>query len=67
MVLMSNKMSKIPKDLSWKAGRVMMGKVDEFLQALINYDKENIPEMCQKAIAPYLRNPDFDPDKVNWQ
>ena len=45
----------------------MMGKADDFLQALINYEKENIPEMCQKAIVPYLRNPDFDPDKVNWQ
>lgn len=39
---------KIPKDRSWKAAKVMMGKVDTFLDALKKYDKEHIPEPCLK-------------------
>lgn len=33
---------KIPKDRSWKQAKIMMAKVDSFLDALINYDKEHI-------------------------
>lgn len=55
---------KVPKDRSWKAGKVTMGKVDAFLDSLINYDKENIHENCLKAIKPYLDNPEFDPDFI---
>lgn len=33
---------KIPKDRSWKQAKIMMAKVDAFLDALINYDKEHI-------------------------
>jgi len=61
---MSNKTQKIPKDRSWKAGKIMMGKVDDFLNNLIFYDKENIPLVCQVAIAPYLKDPNFDPDNI---
>ncbi|XP_070581054.1 dynein beta chain, ciliary-like isoform X2 [Ptychodera flava] len=55
---------KVPKDRSWKAGKVMMGKVDAFLDSLINYDKENIHENCLKAIRPYLDNPEFEPEFI---
>lgn len=41
-----------------------MGKVDAFLDSLINYDKENIHENCLKAIKPYLDNPEFEPDFI---
>lgn len=54
MVLMAPG-GRIPKDRSWKAAKVMMAKVDAFLDALINFDKENIPETCLKAIQPYLQ------------
>lgn len=54
MVLMAPG-GRIPKDRSWKAAKVMMAKVDVFLDALINFDKENIPETCLKAIQPYLQ------------
>ena len=64
MVLLSNKSGKVPKDRSWKAAKVMMGKVDEFLNSLITYDKENIPEVVQKAVQPYLDNPEFDPEFI---
>lgn len=46
---------RVPKDRSWKAAKVMMAKVDGFLDSLINFNKENIPESCLKAIQPYLQ------------
>ena len=55
---------KVPKDRSWKAAKVMMAKVDGFLDALLNYDKENIPEPSLKAVQEYLDNPEFNPDFI---
>jgi dynein heavy chain, axonemal len=37
---------KVPKDLSWNAGKKCMGNVDAFLKSLLNFDKDNIPEKC---------------------
>ncbi|XP_072259402.1 dynein axonemal heavy chain 9 [Pyxicephalus adspersus] len=56
---------KIPKDRSWKQARVVMGKVDSFLDSLINFNKENIHENCIKAIQPYLQDPEFNPEFVS--
>jgi hypothetical protein len=51
---------KIPKDLSWNAGKKFMGNVDAFLKSLLNFDKDNIPtncvDMCEKD---FLSNPNF--------
>lgn len=55
---------KIPKDRSWKAAKITMAKVDAFLDSLINYDKENIHPEVIKAIEPYLKNPEFEPEFV---
>ncbi|XP_077065347.1 dynein axonemal heavy chain 11 [Siphateles boraxobius] len=56
---------RIPKDRGWKAARVFMGKVDNFLQALLSYDKEHIPQSCLSVVKQeYLRNPEFHPDHV---
>ncbi|XP_029978186.1 dynein axonemal heavy chain 9 [Sphaeramia orbicularis] len=55
---------KVPKDRSWKAAKVMMAKVDTFLDSLINFNKENIPEACLKAIQPYLQDKEFQPELV---
>jgi len=38
--------------------------VDDFLNLLKNYDKENIPEVCLKAIQPYLDNKEFDAELI---
>lgn len=54
MVLMAPG-GKVPKDRSWKGAKVMMAKVDTFLDSLINFNKEQIPEACLKAIQPYLQ------------
>ncbi|XP_075889814.1 dynein axonemal heavy chain 9 isoform X2 [Nelusetta ayraudi] len=63
MVLMAPG-GKVPKDRSWKAAKVTMAKVDAFLDSLMNFNKENIPEACLKAIQPYLQDPEFQPDLV---
>ncbi|KAK3861449.1 hypothetical protein Pcinc_032598 [Petrolisthes cinctipes] len=55
---------KIPKERSWKAGKMMMAKVDQFLDQLINYNKEDIHPDIIKAIQPYLENPEFNPDFI---
>ncbi|XP_020637559.3 dynein axonemal heavy chain 11 isoform X1 [Pogona vitticeps] len=64
MVLLAKK-GKVPKDRSWKAAKLFMGKVDDFLQALINYDKEHIPENCLKVVKEhYLKDSEFNPNLV---
>lgn len=55
---------RVPKDRSWRAAKIMMGRVDQFLDSLINYDKENIHPDVIKAIQTYLDDPEFDPEFV---
>ncbi|XP_067164351.1 dynein axonemal heavy chain 17 [Apteryx mantelli] len=55
---------RIPKDKSWKAAKIMMGKVDTFLDALKKFDKEHIPEACLKAFKPYQSDLNFDPESI---
>ncbi|KAJ8318719.1 LOW QUALITY PROTEIN: hypothetical protein KUTeg_003810 [Tegillarca granosa] len=56
---------KVPKDKSWKAAKSsIMNKVDQFLDNLINYDKDNIPDACLKAVDPYLKDPEFEPEFI---
>ena len=56
--------NKIPKDRSWNSGKVMMAKVDQFLDSLVNFDKENISDSNLTAIRPFLNDPDFDPEFI---
>ena len=64
MVLVEGIKGKVPKDRSWNKVKVMMAKVDQFLDSLINYKKEDIPPNVLTAIAPYLADKEFDPDFV---
>ncbi|XP_050294546.1 dynein beta chain, ciliary-like [Anthonomus grandis grandis] len=63
LVLFSKK-GKIPKDRSWKECKTMMNKVDQFLNDLIYYDKENMQPEIVKATQEYLKDPDFQPEKI---
>ena len=63
MVLLSPS-SKIPKDRSWKSCKIMMGKVDQFLDSLIHYDKENIGENNLKEVQRYLDDPEFTYENI---
>lgn len=31
---------------------------------MINYDKDNIPDACLKAVDPYLKDPEFEPEFI---
>nr|XP_018673081.1 dynein beta chain, ciliary [Ciona intestinalis] len=55
---------KIPKDKTWRASKAFMGRVEQFLDSLINYDKEHIHENCLKATRQYMDDPDFNPDNI---
>lgn len=42
-----------------------VNQVDDFLQALVSYDKEHIPESCLTVVKQeYLTNQEFHPDLV---
>ena len=64
MVLILGQSGKIPKDRSWAKVKIMMNKVDQFLDSLINYEKENISQSVLTALEPYLKDREFDPDFV---
>ncbi len=56
--------AKIPKDRSWNQAKIMMGKVDQFLDTLIHFDKENIHNNNLVAVKPYIESKEFDPDFI---
>lgn len=55
---------KIPKDRSWKQCKLMMNKVDEFLNNCKHFDKDNIPSEVIKEINVYKEDPEFDGEKI---
>ncbi|XP_068007753.1 dynein axonemal heavy chain 9 [Melanerpes formicivorus] len=56
---------KVPRDRSWKAAKGAMARLDAFLDSLLRFDKENIPESCLRALQPYLQDPHFSPELVS--
>ncbi|XP_022909837.1 dynein beta chain, ciliary-like [Onthophagus taurus] len=64
VLLLFSPKGKIPKDRSWKASKLMMGKVDQFLNDLIYYDKENMNPEVVKVVRDYLKDPEFTPEKI---
>ena len=56
--------NKILKDTSRNAGKNYMGKLDQFLEQLFHFDKENIQDPNRKTVEPYLQDKEFDPDFV---
>lgn len=48
----------------WKVALKVLSDV-KFLDSLLNFDKDNIPEeVIAKIRKDYLTNPDFDPEKM---
>jgi dynein heavy chain len=53
------------QDLSWNAGKKLMGNVDAFLKSLLSFDKDNVPVDCvAKVEKDFLSNPNFNPDYI---
>ena len=42
----------------------MLADPGAFLNSLMNYDKENMPETLINKLRPYINNPDFLPSKI---
>ncbi|XP_060647178.1 dynein beta chain, ciliary [Drosophila nasuta] len=63
MVLLATN-GKIPRDRSWKTAKLMMVRVDQFLNDLVNYNKDNIHPNIIETLQEYLKDPEFNPDKV---
>ncbi|XP_078721925.1 dynein axonemal heavy chain 11 [Lampetra fluviatilis] len=56
---------RVPRDRSWKSAKVFMGRVDDFLQSLVNYNKEHIPEACLRVVKDeYISKAEFNPELV---
>ncbi|NXS34473.1 DYH17 protein, partial [Pomatostomus ruficeps] len=64
VLILTAENGKIPKDKSWTAAKVKIGKTDTFLASLKSYDGENIPEPCLKAFEPYRSDPGFNPEFI---
>ena len=64
VMVLTSPPNKIPKDRSWNTGKNHMGKVDQFLDSLLHFDKENIQNANLQEIKPYLQDKDFEPDFV---
>lgn len=54
MVLFANN-GKIPRDRSWKAAKLMMVRVDQFLNDLVTYNKDNIHPNIIEVLQEYLK------------
>ncbi|KAI9144540.1 dynein heavy chain and region D6 of dynein motor-domain-containing protein [Paraphysoderma sedebokerense] len=44
----------------WEPGRGLLADPAKFLDSLMTYDKDNIPEAVIQKIKPYIDNPDFE-------
>ncbi|KAI9004406.1 dynein heavy chain [Hyaloraphidium curvatum] len=63
MVLLSPP-GKIAKNRTWKAGKNMMAKVDQFLDSLIHFKKEAIDQSNLDAVQAYLSDPNFNEEYI---
>ncbi|KAI9175897.1 hypothetical protein H9P43_006261 [Blastocladiella emersonii ATCC 22665] len=43
----------------WEVGKALLSEPAKFLDSLMTYDKDNIPEAVVTKIKPYIDNPDF--------
>ena len=64
VVMLLSPSNKVPKKVTWNDGKNFMGKVDQFLDSLIHFDKENIGDANRKAVDPYLNDEEFEPEFV---
>eukprot|EP00741_Cyanophora_paradoxa_P005992 tig00000955_g5810.t1 len=55
---------KVPKDISWNAGKKFMGNVDAFMKQLLTFDKENIPDNCVTACEQKIVSDKLDVDVI---
>ena len=50
----------------WTKALKLMKDHKQFLIKLEQYDKDNLKDKVKVLIAPYLTNPDFEPEKIKF-
>ncbi|WIA11828.1 hypothetical protein OEZ85_011917 [Tetradesmus obliquus] len=58
-----NKMGKKIPDY-WEASKKLLNDATKFLESLLSYDKDNIPEAVITKIQPYIDSEEFTPEAV---
>lgn len=48
----------------WDASKKLLSDANKFLDSLLNFDKENIPDAIIKKIEPFIANDSFTPEAV---
>lgn len=48
----------------WDASKKLLGDANKFLDNLLTFDKENIPDTIIKKIEPFIANDSFTPEAV---
>ncbi|XP_036367019.1 dynein heavy chain 1, axonemal-like isoform X1 [Octopus sinensis] len=49
----------------WEPGKALLQDPGKFLESLLKYDKENIPEETIKKISPYMEDEAFTPHAIS--
>lgn len=52
------------KTESWDEGKKMMNEPKKFLESLMDYKKDNIPDKIVKKVRKYIKMPKFKPDII---
>ncbi|KAF6265909.1 dynein heavy chain 2 [Scenedesmus sp. NREL 46B-D3] len=58
-----NKMGKKIPDY-WEASKKLLSDATKFLESLLSYDKDNIPEAVIARVEPYINSEEFTPEAV---
>lgn len=48
----------------WEASKKLLNDATKFLESLLSYDKDNIPEAVITKIQPYIDSEEFTPEAV---
>ena len=52
-------------DLTWQKGaKRQMANLERFIEELLTFDEEVLPESTLVLVEPYLKKPTFDPDNL---
>ncbi|KAI0982004.1 hypothetical protein GJ496_010034, partial [Pomphorhynchus laevis] len=65
IVLLAGKSGKVPEDRSWKAAKLTIDQVTDFLKTLQNFDKDNIPISTVNLVEKLLKASNLDPALIS--
>lgn len=52
-------------DLTWQKGaKRQMANIERFIEELMSFDDQQLPEATLALVEPYLKKPTFEPDTL---